>query len=225
MGWSYIIVTDGSQLDRVNSIISSIKLQPMRYLEDNTEILVIGGKENNYKLWPNDVFIPFDEKREPAAIAKKKNIAFNAAKYQNISVGHDYVAYGYGFFEGFKSFLNWDVCMTPILTRNGQRYRDWVLYDDDKEQSQNPYAIKWLDYNDATKTNRMYVSGAFYCIKKDFALKYPLEDWRTWGRCEDIEWSLRVRDKWNYKINQSVNVNLLKDKDVWPPYSKEWNWQ
>jgi hypothetical protein len=225
MEWYYIRVTDGNQQDRVDAIISSIRLQPMHYLEDAAEIIVIGGKENKYNLWKNDTFIPFDEKREPAAIAKKKNIVFKAAKYQNISVGHDYVAYGHRFFEGFKSFLDWDVCMTRILTRHGQRYRDWVLYDDDKEQSQNPHAIRWVDYNDLSRTRRMYVSGAFYCIKKDFALKYPLEDWRQWSQSEDVAWSLAVRDKWNYKINQLVNVNLLKEKDIWPPYSKGWNWQ
>jgi hypothetical protein len=44
-------------------------------------------------------------------------------------------------------------------------------------------------------------------------LEFPLNEGLTWGQGEDVDWSIRVRDKYNFSINEKSEVNLLKYKD------------
>jgi len=44
-------------------------------------------------------------------------------------------------------------------------------------------------------------------------LEYPLNENLIWGKGEDVEWSIRIRRKYNFKMNQFSKVKLLKQKD------------
>ena len=64
----------------------------------------------------------------------------------------------------------------------------------------------------------MYISGAYFCAKKQFMLKYPLDETLIWGQGEDVEWSFRSREIWNYKCNPNSIVKLLKYKFIDPAH-------
>jgi hypothetical protein len=59
----------------------------------------------------------------------------------------------------------------------------------------------------------MYVSGSYFCAKKEFMLKNPLDEKLGWNQCEDIEWSFRIRNFWNYRCNDKSVVKFLKYKE------------
>jgi hypothetical protein len=58
----------------------------------------------------------------------------------------------------------------------------------------------------------MYVSGAYWIAKKEFMIKYPLDEAFCWGQGEDGVWVRSMRKVWNYKMNTHSIVRLLKEK-------------
>jgi hypothetical protein len=153
------------------------------------------------------LFVDFDESQKPAWITRKKNIITQVASNENICYTHDYVGLCKGWYKGYKSFGdNWDVCMNPIRRIDGRRFRDWVI---PQQWWGDP---KFVDYHDSSFVSQMYISGTYWCGKKSFMHKNPLDENRCWGHGEDIEWSARCRKYWNYKLNNLSVVKLLKEK-------------
>ena len=72
--------------------------------------------------------------------------------------------------------------------------------------------IIFLNYDDQERTSEMYISGAYFCVKKDFLLENPLDEALTWGQGEDVEWCRVLRERWTYRCNKRSKVNLLKLK-------------
>ena len=157
--------------------------------------------------------VNFDEKYKINWVTKKKNIITNLAKYENIVYLHDYIELISGWYNGqLLSSNNFKVRMDKILNLNNQRYRDWCLWMDDGVNfvSKNNYLIP---YNFTHLTKLMYISGAYWVAKKSFMIENPLNEILSWGQSEDVEWSLRVRDKTDFNLNNNSSVKLLKLKD------------
>jgi hypothetical protein len=153
------------------------------------------------------VFVDFDESQKPAWITRKKNIISHVASNENICYMHDYVGLCKGWYKGYQSFGDkWDVCMNCVRTNEGIRFRDWIL------------STAWwggpefLPYENASRTKEMYISGSYWCAKKKFMIDNPLDERRGWGQGEDVEWSFRCRNFWNYKMNSNSSVRFLKAK-------------
>jgi hypothetical protein len=205
--FTFGIITNNNR-DFANKVIDSIESQNIP--ESQHEIIVVGGEVNR----ENTTCVLFDEHSRPNWITRKKNIVAELAEFENIALSHDYVAYMPDWYKNFEEFgYDWDVCMNRIEDINGHRFRDWMYYC--------PSYIKHLPYDVTNLTKDMYISGTYYCVKKDFALKNPLDEERSWGESEDVEWSLRLRDRWNYKMNPKSIVRFLKPKDHYPP-SPDW---
>ena len=198
MEWTFGIITGGGQEVNINKIIDSIENQN---IENNKyEILIIGNCniERN-----NTIIIPFDENIKPNWITKKKNLISKLCKFENVVYLHDYVSFEPNWYFNFVNFgEDWDVCMNCIKNDDGRRFRDWTLWE--------PIP---LNYNDHTQTKNMYVSGTYFCAKKQFMLKYPLDEKLGWNNCEDLVWSFMIRDFWNYKCNAKSIVKCLKHKE------------
>ena len=60
----------------------------------------------------------------------------------------------------------------------------------------------------------MYASGSFFIVKRDFLRKNPLDESKSWGEGEDVEWSIRLRDKWKYEFFESLEVRSQKQKNL-----------
>ena len=195
MRFTFGIVTVGSP--RVPTIIKSIKDNV-----PNPEIIVVGGEAIS-----GVKHIPFNEKTKPAWITLKKNIITREATNEHVVYLHDYIVITEGWYEGFLKFgSDWDVCMNVITNQDGTRYRDWVTWDGPEGQ------LRLVDYS-YTKTQHMYVSGAYWVAKKSFMTENPLDERRSWGQGEDVEWSKRVRNDWKYAMNPHSEVKMLKYKE------------
>lgn len=211
--WTFGIIF-GNNPVYLNEIIESIQIQNI----SNYEIILLGDLSFvSHINGPNIKKVHFNESIRPLWITKKKNMIANLSSYKNISIHHDYVKLDQNWYKEFVNFdEDWDICMTRIQNKNGNRFRDWVTWD----------PIEFVDYKDNSKIKNMYVSGTYFCIKKNYFMQNPLDENLIWGWGEDVEWSKRIRENWNYKCNWKSKVLLCKDKEPHPPentdISKEW---
>jgi hypothetical protein len=206
MEFTFGIVTDGENTGRISNIIDSIELLGI----PNYEIIIIGGTPHERK---NTRHIQFNEDSGPASLTKKKNIITENANLENIVYLHDYIAFNADWYTEFIKFgNNFNVCMNQILNNDGTRYRDWCLWCDDGNNYVKT-ANYLIPYDMVHLSGMMYISGAYWVAKKEFMLKNPLNEILKWGQGEDVEWSLRVRNHTEFKINVNSIVKLIKHKD------------
>jgi hypothetical protein len=180
------------------------------------EILIVGN--SNIPDFKNVMVIPFDENVKKGWITKKKNLITFKAKYDLIVYLHDYYVFDESWYENVKEFgIDFDVCMHQIRNANNARYHDWVLW------VQNRSVLDWflertrsclIPYKSQEFAHYLYISGGYWMAKKSFMLSHPLDEELTWGQAEDVEWSLRCRSDWNYKMNTKSIVKTIKLKDV-----------
>jgi hypothetical protein len=193
--WTFGIVTGFEDHQRLAEIIDSIKnLSIPEY-----EILLIGGADTKFINSNENVkIVDFDESQKPRWITRKKNILANEAKYDNIVLMHDYHVFDKDWYINFKSFgLDWEKCSCPQYLITGARNpMDWSLWD------KPDHGRAWsLDYDDWSQTQYMYISGGFFIVKKHVLQQEPLDESRGWNEEEDVEWSMRVRNKYVMKCN------------------------
>ena len=202
MQWTIGIVTNGQNDHFLKTVIESINVQSP---SDNYEILVVG---NTTLSFPNTEVIPFDEFQKEGWITRKKNIIAQRAKYPNICLTHDYFYFHNHWFAGYEKFgEDWEVAMNVILNVDGSRFRDWVYWDNHYKDS-----ILFVDYDDHSKVNKMFISGGYFCVKKDYLLEHPLNENLCWGQGEDGDWTHRRRAEWKYRMNKFSTVQALKYK-------------
>jgi hypothetical protein len=198
MNWTFGILTGGNQDHFLQQVVDSI--QSLNIPQDKYEILIVGqtGVQSH-----NTRLIPFQDPHNKIWITKKKNILVQNAKFQNIVLTHDYVVFDKDWYTNFIPFgEDWDVCMNRIVNLDGLRFRDWTTWPPG-----------FVPYDDISKTDQMYVSGTYWCAKKDFMLANPLDENLMWCESEDVEWSLRVRNFWKYRANPKSIVRFLKQKE------------
>ena len=120
-----------------------------------------------------------------------------------------------GWYEGYVKFGNdWDICMNVVENSDGSRFRDWCAWDDPElcyPDGVHNIALPSYDYN---KTHYMYISGNYWVSKKRVMEEEPLNEDLDWGEAEDVEWSNRIRDKYQYVMNTHSKVKCLKDKKL-----------
>jgi len=220
MKFTFGIITDGTQTARVVKIIESIYKQMI----DVFEIIVVGGErfDGDYL-----THIPFDESKKPKWITKKKNIVTENALYDNIVYLHDYITFLPNWYRGYREFGDeWDICMNKILNYNGSRFRDWCIWADkdhinDSRHNREPgvrsnIIDRILAPYEYTNIENMYISGAYFVVKKYVMEKFPLDENLVWGQGEDVKWSGEVLLEGNckYVMNTNSCVKLMKPKDV-----------
>lgn len=223
-GWSFCIVTSGTSDAVLERCISCIRTAFL--VGSNYEIIVVGNSsivDNSVTIIPfkEEIFsLPVTARRiktrirnrslkrmfiNTGWITRKKNIAVQTAKYDKLCIMHDYIGLDEGWYAGFREFGdNWDVCMTKVVNADGKRHRDWMTWD---YPEIGPGLLPYHAYCDY-----MYISGAYFCVKREFMLQNPLNERLFWGEGEDVEWSKRVRIKTKFKMNILSTVKYLKMK-------------
>lgn len=213
MRWSFCIVFN--KTDYLGRFIKSIVNQDGMGKEDYQIVLV--GRESGcidsiidplHAEGVNAIHIPFDETAKKGWITRKKNLAVQIAKHENLVIAHDYFALCKGWYQSYLEFgTDWDVCMNQIRLLDNRRFRDWCY----PRQWWGDW--DWLKYDDHSRTHEMYISGSYWCAKKQYMLANRLDEMRGWGEGEDCEWSARCRSSWNYKMNKNAVVKILKGEE------------
>lgn len=209
MNFTFGIVTGGGNDNNVNTIVSSIESLKI----PSYEILIVGNSKINRQ---NCKVIEFNENIKKGWITRKKNIITENASFENIVYLHDYISFDENWYSEFLKFGNdFKVCTNKILNINGKRFRDWTLWPECLSKEFNflkksrefviPYDIKHL-------SKYMYISGAYWIAKKEVMLEFPLNEKLVWGQGEDVDWSNRIKEKYEFSVNENSIVKLLKNK-------------
>ncbi len=225
--WSFCIVTNNNDSNLklvIDSIFNELKNREF-------EIIVVGNSNINFGEKINHIPFPEEKKLKnidfkmsikklkiiyKIPISAKKNIAVKNTKYENLCIMHDYVLLKSGWIDGFTKFgYEWDICSNIILDKFGMRFLDWVVWDHPDLEGPG-----YLPYD--ASSPYVYVSGTYFCVKRDFYLLNPLHNKKNWGYGEDVEWSKRVRKITKIKFNPHSTVLVNKDKGVW---SHEGQWK
>jgi hypothetical protein len=206
MNFTFGIVTDGKK--NLDNAVSSIAKQNI----PNYEIIIVGGDNESFLDYKQVAHILYADKNPSGDISIKKNIITKNASYENIVFLHDYINLCDDWYSGFLLFgNNFNVCTNIILNNNGERYRDWCLWQEDANKfGINNYLIP---YEITHLSKMMYISGAYWIAKKDFMINTMLNEKLAWGQGEDVEWSIRARRKTDFKINTFSKVVLEKNKN------------
>lgn len=227
MNFTFGIVTGGS-IEMVNKVIDSIEKQNI----PNYEVVVVGGNPIDRK---NTVHIPFDEDQRKMWITKKKNLITENAKYDNVVYMHDYVELDDNWYIGYLDFGDdFKVCMNIIQNQDGKRFRDWTLWYRDLHMAINDDVTKTeikkiidtaeviIPYNITHLSKYMYISGAYWVAKKDVMKEFMLNERLGWGQGEDVEWSSRIKKKYDFSMNENSIVKFIKMKEhIWNECSDE----
>lgn len=207
INFSFGIITDGSQDTRVQFVVNNIiSLVP------NPDIIIVSGSCPTAAIEKQVRWVQFNELIKPMWITKKKNLITKYAKHEYIVYMHDYIILKLGWYEGMQKFCDytfWQIMMNRIELPNSKRYRDWVYWE------KPGFGKRYLAPYANTDTENMYISGAYWIAKKEVMLEEPLDERLTWGGGEDVEWSKRVREKYQYEFNPYSCVQLLKMKEVY----------
>ena len=197
------ITTDYKSIDQLKEVISSIAALKI----PDYEIVIVG--ERDYltfdKISDKVRCIKFDETVKPGWTTRKKNIICQEAQYENVVLMHDYYVFDKDWYKNMEQFTKdvwWDICSCQQLLINGKRhFTDWVVWDD-------PIYPRYsaLPYDEWTRVPYMYISGGFFMVKKQVALDNPFNENLVHGQAEDVEWSLRVRDKYRIVCNGAAIV-------------------
>jgi hypothetical protein len=194
MNLTFGIVTDHRYPDRLREIFQSIRALQV----PNYEILVVGGAIEDRFTDPDVRYVPFNEHAKPMWVTRKKNLLDQECQYENLVVMHDYYVFQPDWYTNFLEFgSDWEVCSTTQLLIGGKRhFTDWVVWD-------SPIYPRYysLPYDDWTHTKHMYQSGGYMLVKKGVLERFPMNEAKSWGNAEDVEWSLQMRDHLLWKCN------------------------
>jgi hypothetical protein len=222
MDFTFGIITGGYNDEFIKVIIESIYNNKI----PNFEIIIVG--HTNIPACERVIIYDFNENIKPNWITKKKNIICEHAKYENIVLLHDYIKLQDDWYEGFLKFGNdFHWCVNKIINFDGTRFKDYTLFPyrvehlgynytpgDDIDSYFNDNCLLPYDFDNNHKTNKyMYISGSYYVIKKQIAVKYNLNEELVWAQGEDVELSNRLHNSGIIiKCNQFSGVKFLKYK-------------
>jgi len=206
MDFSFGIITNGENDVYIEQIIDSIYNQNIV----NYEIIIVGNttiKGNNI------ININFSENQVPKWITRKKNIITENARYENIVFLHDYIKLENNWYQGqLKSGNDFHIRMDKIVNINGERFRDWCIWCWNGNFMDGIIGKDCLIPYDMTHLSKfMYISGSYWIAKKYVMENYPLNENLKWGEGEDIDWSFRVRQIYDFNMNINSSVKILKE--------------
>ena len=214
--WTFGIVC-GSLNENLKKSIESI--EKMNIPKDKHEILLCVDTENDViDIGYKNVIA--NNNTGKVCYSIKKNALIRSAKFNNIALLHDYIAFEENWYNNFLNFEeDWNVCSTQIrcLSPQGRRDADWVITVEDAPWTRVPHALTHfvLPYEVRHLTYRMWLSGHFFCVRKDFIEKHGL--WLNESLCrfdippEDQEWSNRVKKITNFSMNDKSIAYATKD--------------
>lgn len=205
MNLTFGISTAYEDVGRLLLVLDSIKALNI----PNSEIIVAGSYDSFDKEICSFPYYQVRTVLTDGWITRKKNLIASMAEHDTLVLLHDYYEFDSKWYEAWESFVSggeWEVASNPQFLITGQRhFTDWVMWD-------HPHVPRYfsLDYNDWGNTKYQYMSGGYLLVKRDFLRENPFNEHMKPGEPEDVEWSLRIRDKARMVCNPDAIVRHNK---------------
>ena len=191
-GFSFCIITDGREPDKLRLEIESIKAQQ----GTNAEILVGGDVPEGF----NDVscFAMADAARD-GRLGYMRNRLVERTRFGVIVVADDDMIFHPGFTKGIMAYPDdYDVLCVRILNTDGTRFWDWAVYGA-------PSGHHLIDY--AILDPYVYVTGGLCVMRSHVPLLVQWSDNLGFYQFEDIEFSRRINA-------QGLRIRFCKESVV-----------
>ena len=110
-------------------------------------------------------------------ITRKQNLLLDNAKYDTLVFLRDYEFLWNDWVEGFLYWNTldrglWNVMMSPVLNKDGTRYRDVCHYHNDDVPTHSLPPYKDVDIS------RLYLNGGYFVSKRSFLSKVRWDDYK-----------------------------------------------
>ncbi len=194
MKLTFGICSTYENIPQLSEVVESIRaLNIPKY-----EILIAGVKPHGLTLptFPNTWHLAVD-----GWLPQKKNTIAKVAQYDTLVLLHDYYLFDPMWYKSYSERTGiserFDICSNPQYLIDGTRHAtDWITWD-------HPTLGRYwsLPYDDWSNTKYQYISGGFFIVRRQFLVENPLNESMPPGSPEDVEWSLRVREKAYIKCN------------------------
>lgn len=208
MDITFGIMTRDNQKN-VESIVSSILIQNIEFYE----VIIIGDVND---VWHSDHIFVINDPGVNAAnhITKKKNMIIDLASHSNVVMMKDYVALNDDWYEGIKSFGQFDILMNRIVDGHERRYLDWIWENPIPGDGRNiPYHIK--------NHIQMFVPGVFLIAKLYVLKKYKFnEKLIGLGKSSDVQWSKAALKEYSYHMNTMSSCRLIQCHNRYPRFRR-----
>lgn len=206
MEFTFGIITSNQSSVYLADIINQIKSEVPA---DKREIIIIGGHNPNID---GVIHIDFDESQKPMWITKKKNLITQYSTKENIVYLHDYIGLVPGWYKGqLQRGNDFSIRMDKIINFDGSRFRDWSIWPHNGNDMDGIVGHECLlPYHISELSKFMYISGSYWIAKRSIMLKHPLNENLTWGQGEDVEWSMIIREEYEFQMNEHSAVKILK---------------
>jgi hypothetical protein len=208
---SVVYVTDGNNDDLLKESCQRITSLNCPGLE----IIIVGKTAVKGEIIRH---IEFDESQKRNWITRKKNLGVQASQNRLVLILHDYIALDKGWNTKSIQKLSeqdFDVASCAIVNQDGTRFRDWSLWTFNHVLLKPYFSITLrhlLPYSESRLTDLMYLNGSAFFVDKGFFEEHPLDENRTWGEAEDVEWSTRLSYIWKLVFLKEVSLKCLKAK-------------
>jgi glycosyltransferase involved in cell wall biosynthesis len=176
-GFSFCIITDGREPDKLRLEIESIRAQH----EKNSEIFVGGAVPPGFE----DVYcVDMAEAARDGRLGFMRNRLVERARFGVVVVADDDMIFHPGFTKGIQMYPgDYDVLCVRILNTDGTRFWDWAVYGA-------PSGHHLIDY--ATNDPYVYVTGGM-CIMRAYVPRLvQWSDRLVFYQFEDIDFSRRI---------------------------------
>jgi hypothetical protein len=200
-------IKSNEQKELLDALVYSIESQSVQV---PYEILVCGNYSDDRVTtldFPEDL-------NGTAYITRKQNLLLDNAKYENIVFLRDYEFLWNDWVDGFLYWNtldknNWNIMMSPVLNKDGSRYRDVCHWYPDETPTHYLPPYKDVDIS------RFYINGGYFVCKKEFLSNVRWNDSLQLGEAEDIDLSFKIRYRHDFKycFNPYSIVQLQKQKD------------
>ena len=214
--WSFGIITNGSKLDSVNTLIRSIRKQNI----PNCEIIICGPYLDEESIRENKLIILDDvvlhgDLRVPTPA--KKNRIIERATYNNLVILHDRFCLPDEWYMRMVDYGNYfDYLCLPTVDKKKNRFGvDWMSFEFPltKRFSNKNHSLSYNEWSED-----IIIQGGVIVGKCKQMIKYKLDERLYWEELEDMHFSKVASldgaffylDDRNYFISESVNHKQLK---------------
>ena len=180
--WSFGIITNGKNTEKVNVLISSIEaLHIPEY-----EVIVCGQHDTadqSTKVFDIDV----DDRDLRAPITRKKNKIAEKAKYENLVILHDRYIFPEDWFTKMSQYgNNFELLAIPNIGPKGGRVNDWPVFLGLPSQPRivGSYLLPYSSYSYS-----LYMQGGLMIVKRSVFNDIKLDENLYWGELEDVAFS------------------------------------
>lgn len=206
--WSFGVVNDGRNPERLEQIAESIRRQHIPHYE----ILICGPSTTSIPVGQDIRLLPDDDcyldSRIP--ICQKKNILANAAQYNNLVIIHDRIRLTDSWYQHIIQNGNYFDAIVPSIVdaeTESKHIIDCASYHEITYGKYHPFT------RDPKWTSNIYMDGAVMIIKRHVYLQNPLSNFLHWGEKEDVDLAKRMKlNGFFIGINHHITVTTMTYK-------------